>query len=292
MQERKNSLLLFSKVPEAGRVKTRLTHLKDGIFEPEVASVLYHCMLFDVTETCCVALTELERRAAERAEATGVLDTYELVISTTPVGKDAEMRALYEASGTWPREIVFACDQGASFDEHYNDAFSQCFARGAQTVLSMGCDMPALTSDDVVRGFEALRRIDDAQKAGEERFAHGGIVLAPDQELGVSVIGWTAGTEFDHSGVFYNKTGLTVLPAYVGKAREKGLPALYLPPVPDVDTMADFMHNITLVEALCYCKEPGGAAPWRTQNALKEMGWDEVRIPPNDLLDPRDAIDK
>ena len=45
---RKNTLLLFSKPPVPGLVKTRLTTLKDGVFTPEVASGLYHCMLFDV----------------------------------------------------------------------------------------------------------------------------------------------------------------------------------------------------------------------------------------------------
>ena len=42
MRERKNALVLFSKPPIPGLVKTRLTRLKDGIFEPEVASGLYH----------------------------------------------------------------------------------------------------------------------------------------------------------------------------------------------------------------------------------------------------------
>ena len=107
--------------------------------------------------------------------------------------------------------------------------------------------------------------------------------------MGVSVIGWTRETDFDHSGVFYNQEGLTVLPAYIDKARKQGLPALYLPPIPDVDTMADLMHNITLVEALNYCAQYDDVTPpWRTAQALKEMGWDEVRVPPNDLHDPRE----
>ena len=59
MRERKNTLLLFSKRPEVGKVKTRLTVLKDGIFQPEVASALYHCMLFDVVEICMTAMTKL-----------------------------------------------------------------------------------------------------------------------------------------------------------------------------------------------------------------------------------------
>ena len=281
MKQRKNTLLLFSKPPVPGLVKTRLTTLKDGVFSPEVASALYHCMLFDVVEICCAALADLEAKALADGE---VHETYELLISTTPASNVEVMRTLFSEAGTWPRELVFIADEGASFDEHYNHAFSQAFERGADVILSMGADMPALTKADVIAGFDALHKLD-----GREG---GGIVLAPDQEMGVSVIGWTRDTNFTHTGVFYNQDGLTVLPAYIAQARERGLPALWLPPIPDVDTMADLMHNITLVEALCYCAQHDNITPpWRTADALQHMGWSEVRVPPNDLHDPRENID-
>ena len=271
---RKNVLLLFSKLPEAGLVKTRLTTLKDGVFEPEVASALYHCMLFDVVEICMAAFDQLEAED----------DAYELVISTAPAADVERMRKLFADAGTWPRPITFIADAGPIFDAHYNDAFQQCWDDGADCILSMGADMPALTVADVKAGFAALHELMDADEPG--------IVLAPDQEMGVSVIGWTRETAFDHTGVFYNPDGLTVLPAYIQKAREAGLAARYLPPVPDVDTMADLMHNITLVDALDYCTRfDGSRAPQRTLAMLRELGCDEVRVPPNDLMDPRDVID-
>lgn len=280
MRERNNVLLLFSKLPEPGLVKTRLTTLKDGIFTPETASVLYHCMLFDVVETCMAAFDELE--AAPDGE--GISDTYRLIISTAPRANLAPMRQLFEDAGTWPRPIEYAFDEGATFDEHYNDAFTKAWDTGADCILSMGADMPALTTDDVIRGFSALHELDDASTPG--------IVLAPDQELGVSIIGWTRATPFDHSGVFYHPEGLTVLPAYIRKAKAAGLAAKYLPPVPDVDTMADLAHNVTVVEALDYCADFGlGARPHRTAKALDEMGWSEIRIMPNGLLDPRSHLD-
>ena len=286
MGERKNTLLLFAKVPEPGMVKTRLTVLKDGIFQPEVASALYHCMFFDVVEICCDALQRLEARpSVVDAGGKAVKDVYELVISTTPVSHVGAMERLFAESGVWPRDLPIIADSGASFDEHYNDAFNQVWERGADFILSMGVDMPALTVDDVVRGFDALHSLDDGDG--------GGIVLAPDQEMGVSIVGWPRETDFDHSGVFYNQDGLTVLPAYIGKARRQNLAAIYLPPVPDVDTMADLMHNITLVEALNYCAPfDGNTPPWRTLEALQQMGWSEVRVPPNDLRDPRGTIDR
>lgn len=286
MRERKNTLLLFSKVPEPGLVKTRLTTLKDGLFAPEVASGLYHCMLFDVVEIICAAMSKLEARSPETDPATGeeVRDIYELVISTTPAKNVEVMRKLFDDAGTWPRELVIIEDAGASFDDHYNHAFEQAWERGADCILSMGADMPALTVNDVIVGFDALHKLDGIEG--------GGIVLAPDQEMGVSVIGWTRATDFDHSGVFYNEEGLTVLPAYIRKARAMGLPAVYLPPIPDVDTMADLRHAVTLVEALNYCAQfDGNTPPWRTADALEQMGWSEVRVMPNGLFDPRGHID-
>lgn len=68
----------------------------------------------------------------------------------------------------------------------------------------MGCDMPALRRSIIIEGFERLHELCDRPD--------GGIVLAPDQEMGVSVVGWTRDTAFDHTGVFYNADGLTVLP--------------------------------------------------------------------------------
>ncbi len=293
MRERKNTVLLFSKLPEVGLVKTRLTTLKDGIFPPETASVLYHCMLFDVVEIIMEALSDLELEQGPIGELSAggdgddeaVFDTYELVISTTPAPNAQAMRKLFEDAGAWPREFEVIVDEGKSFDEHYNHAFDQCWERGADCILSMGADMPALTKADIRFGFEQLHRLCNVPG--------GGIVLAPDQEMGVSVIGWTRETDFSHTGVFYNADGLTVLPAYIKYAQERDLPALWLPPIPDVDTMQDFYHNVTLVHALNYCAEFDDICPpWRTAQAFDEMGYHDIIVAPNGLLDPRGHIDK
>ena len=351
MRERKNTVVLFSKLPEPGKVKTRLTTLKDGVFTPEQASVLYHCMLFDVAEIICVALNQLQLESdvlySYWQEADGhdhdddcgcgddhgaahghthlkhddpifwdnlsaefddmefvegfddyegpdflqedefIHDTYEFIISTAPASNVDAMRALFMDSGEWPHEIIFTADRGANFDEHYNDAFQQAWDRGADCVLSFGADMPALTAMDIFRGFEALH---DAETQPE-----GGIVIAPDQEMGVSMVGWTRQVDeegFDHTGVYYCQNGLTVLPAYIQKAREAQLPVHYLPPIPDVDTMRDLMHAVTVVDALSYTAPfDGNTPPYRTAKALKELGWEKIVVPPNDLMDPRDHID-
>ncbi|MCL2889524.1 MAG: DUF2064 domain-containing protein [Eggerthellaceae bacterium] len=304
VRKRRNALLVFSKPPLPGLVKTRLTPIKDGIFSPEVAAALYHCMLFDVIEICCDALTELEQAQGESNSASAEesprhrFDSYELFISTTPLENIEAMRKLFEDSGTWPREIRFIGDAGASFDEHYNDAFNQLWARGFDSILSLGADMPALPRSVIVEGFQMLQRIDDQDHRGEcetdsSTGARGGMVLSPDQEMGVSLVGWTAQTDMDHSGVFYNSEGLTVLPAYIEKARKRGLPVFWLPAVPDIDTMADLAHNITLLQAIEYSAQfQGLSLPWRSIDALRQIEYFEVRVPPNELRDSREGIDE
>ena len=290
--ERKNTVVLFSKVPVPGLVKTRLSVLKDGILAPDDAANLFHCMLFDVVECVCAAMADLEaesRAAYERAVAAGkpdpVLDTYNLTISTTPASNVEVMRKLFEDAGQWPRPIHFDFDEGANFDIHYNMAFQKAWDAGADCILSMGVDMPALTKVDIRLGFQELHKLWDEDVPG--------IVLSPDQEMGVSVVGWNRTLDFDHTGVYYCQSGLTVLPAYIEKCQRQGIRAVHLPAIPDVDTVADLRHNITLVQALNYCAESGDdvCPPWRTYAALKELGLGEVRVMPNDLMDPRDQID-
>ena len=100
MTTRNNTVLLFSKVPETGLVKTRLSILKDGMFPPKEAADLYRCMLLDVVDIICTALDDLD--AAQTVNSTGndvVEDSYELVVSTTPAANVTVMQELLDGEG-------------------------------------------------------------------------------------------------------------------------------------------------------------------------------------------------
>lgn len=283
MTIRRNAILLFSKPPVPGLVKTRLSTIKDGWYTPEIAASLYKCMLLDLLEITCEALADLEAKQAAERRPGDLEDIYDIFISTTPAENIAVMEQVLADAGPWPREFTVISDSGASFDEHYNHAFEQVFERGYTTILSYGADMPTLEKFVVIEGFEKLQRLCDLEG--------GGIVLSPDQQMGVSLVGWTKDTRIDHSGVFYNPDGLTVLPAYIQKAAANEIPALYLPAVPDVDTMLDLLHALTLMEAMEYCARfESITVPSRTLAAVRELGL-EVIVPPNELRDSREGID-
>ncbi len=283
MTIRRNAILVFSKPPVPGLVKTRLSTIKDGWYTPEIAAWLYQCMFFDVLKITCDALTELETKQAAQRRPGDVEDVYDIFISTTPAENIPVMTQILADFAPWPREFTVINDIGASFDEHYNHAFEQVFERGFTTILSYGGDMPTLEKAVVIEGFEKLQRLCAIEG--------GGIVLSPDQQMGVSLVGWTKDTPIDHTGVFYNPDGLTVLPAYIQKAAADNIPALYLPAVPDVDTMLDLLHAMTLMEAMEYCARfESITIPSQTLAAVRELGL-EVIVPPNELRDSREGID-
>ena len=72
MTNRKCALLIFSKPPVPGLVKTRLTRERGGILTPEQAAEFFRRSLYDVSELSMHALIELQREndAAVAADPT------------------------------------------------------------------------------------------------------------------------------------------------------------------------------------------------------------------------------
>jgi glycosyltransferase A (GT-A) superfamily protein (DUF2064 family) len=287
MATKKHALLLFSKPPIPGLVKTRLTKEKGGPFSPEEAAEIFRRSLFDVAELCCLALHDLEvENAAERsADADAEEHVYSFFISTTPAENAAVMQQTFEEIGQWPREFTYIVDEGSTFDEHFDSAFRQIFDQGFDSVLSVGADIPLLPREHVVNGFRWLRYFLETSEKG-------GIVQAPCQEVGVSLIGWTRGAEIDHQGVYYNMTGRPALDAYVEKAQEHEIPMATLAPVADIDDLSDFAHATSLARAAKYSHQfqPDLYVPERF---LAWVDWRGIKVgtPPNEDRDSREGID-
>jgi len=287
MAMQKHALLLFSKPPIPGLVKTRLTREKGGPFSEAEAAELFKRSLFDVTELCLQAIWELEAQDTQAltSDPAATRHQYDFFISTTPTSNVAVMRDAFDAIGPWPRAFTYLVDQGANFDDHFDDAFEQIFARGYDSILSVGGDIPMLPREHVINGFRWLQHFLDTSD-------NGGIIQAPCQECGVSVIGWTRDTPIDHQGVYYNLTGRPALDAYVEKAGEKNVPLASMTPVADVDDVSDFAHATTLARAARYSSQfqPDLYVPERF---LAWVDWKGVRVgtPPNEDRDSREGID-
>lgn len=284
MTEKKHALLIFSKPPIPGMVKTRL--VKSGPLSYEQAAEFFKRSLYDVSELCMRALLELQAQAdaahAEDPETPQV--RYDFFVSTTPAENVEAMRATFDEIGPWPLEVNYLTDAGATFDEHFDDAFSQLFAQGYDHVVSVGGDIPTMPYNHIIQAFGWLDYY--------EALGTPGFVQAPCQECGTSLVGFSRNTPINHQSVYYNTNGVAALDAYVAKLVEQDIPSAYLSPVADVDEMSDLAHAISCIRAIeaAAKTQPGLYVPQRVLDWIEYMGF-RVTTPPNENHDPRDYLD-
>ena len=287
MAEKKQALLVFSKPPVPGMVKTRLTTDFGGFMTKEQAAEFFKRSLYDVCEACMHALFELkwanDAKVAEDPEADVI--TYDFFISTTPASNVELMKETFDAIGPWPMEIHYITDKGATFDDHFDDAFQQIFALGYEHIVSVGGDIPTMPKSHITQAFQWL---DYFQSQGTP-----GFVQAPCQECGTSLVGFSYNTPINHQGVYYNLNGKPALDAYVEKIDAENIPCAYFSPIADIDERTDLAHAISCMRAIERAAkyQPDLFVPRRVLDWVDFMGI-TVSTPPNDEHDPRQYIDE
>ena len=285
MAEKKVALLIFSKPPLVGLVKTRMTTEYGGFLTMEQAAQFYKCCFYDVCEMGMQALQELQQANDELVAADPEADkiTYDFFCSTTPASSLEQVKELFKRSDIWPMEVNFIVDKGKSFDEHFNDAYQQIFALGYEHIVAIGGDVPTMPKSHIIQSFQWL---DYFQSIGKP-----GFVYAPCQECGTSLVGFSHNTVMDHTGVYYNMEGRPALDGYMEKLQEAGVPSAYFDPVADVDEVTDLGHAISCMKAIRLAAQYQPLfVPRRTLAWVELMGI-TVSTPPNENHDPRDMLD-
>nr|WP_255478042.1 DUF2064 domain-containing protein [Enterorhabdus sp. P55] len=233
------------------------------------------------------ALYELQAAndAAVAADPSVDKITYDFFVSTTPAENVELMRETFEAIGPWPMEVHYLTDKGATFDDHFDDAFKQIFDLGYEHIVSVGGDIPTLPKSHIIQAFQWL---DYFQSQGTP-----GFVMAPCQECGTSLVGANRETPINHQGVYYNLDGKAALDAYMEKIVEKDIPCAYFSPVADIDERTDLAHAISCMRAIERAAryQPELFVPRRVLDWVDFMGI-TVCTPPNEEHDPRQYIDE
>lgn len=285
MAERKQALLIFTKPPIPGMVKTRMTEEFGGFLTMHQAAMFYQCCFYDVCAMGMEALQELQQTNDELVAADQSADTitYDFYCSTTPAESLEQVKEVFEKAGPWPMEIHYLIDTGSTFDEHFNDACNQLFQLGYEHFVAIGGDVPTMPKSHIIQSFQWL---DYFQSIGEP-----GFVYAPCQECGTSLVGYSHNTPMDHTGVYYNMDGRPALDGYLEKLKETGVPSAYFDPVADIDEVSDLGHAVSCMKSIREAARYQPLfVPSRTLNWVEFMGI-TVSTPPNDNHDPRDYLD-
>jgi rSAM/selenodomain-associated transferase 1 len=155
-------IVVFAKLPEAGRVKTRLV----PPLAPREAAAFYRCMLEDVLET-----------TANAAARTGLHAM--LALDPFPVASHPLVRET-------PCSFSIVAQRGRDLGRRMAAAVCDAAAAGELPVLLRGSDSPALSESAIVDGLAALTYAD--------------IVISPDLDGGYGLVGLRRCTPsvFDH----------------------------------------------------------------------------------------------
>lgn len=285
MAEKKHALLIFTKPPISGLVKTRMTTDYGGFLSMDQAAQFYKCCFYDVCAMGMEAIAELQQEndALVMADPDADKITYDFFCSTTPADSLPQVKELFDAVGPWYMDIHYLTDKGSTFDEHFNDACQQIFDLGYESFVAIGGDVPTMPKSHIKQAFQWL---DFFQAQGTP-----GFVQAPCQECGTSLVGYSFNTPIDHTGIYYNMQGRPALDGYVEKIQEANIPTAYFDPVADIDEVTDLAHAISCMKAIREAaKYQPLFVPHRTLNWCEFMGL-KVSTPPNDNHDPRDYLD-
>ena len=285
MAEKKNALLIFTKPPLPGIVKTRMTSEYGGFFTMQEAADFYRYCFFDVCEMGMTSLVELQEENDRLVAADPSADkvTYDFFCSTTPADSLVKMERVFASVKIWPMQPQIIIDTGSSFDEHFNDAFSQLFAMGYESVVSIGGDLPTMPKSHIKQAFQWLEHFQAIGKPG--------FVCAPCQECGTSLVGYSYNTPIDHTGIYYNLEGRPALDGYIEKLREGDIPSAYFEPIADIDIVDDLGHAISCMKAIREAARYQDRFVPRRALAWCELMGIRPYTPPNDNHDPRDYLD-
>lgn len=285
MAEKKNALLIFTKPPLPGVVKTRMTTEYGGFLTMEQAAGFYRSCFYDVCKLGMEALMELQAENDAKVQADPSADkvTYDFFCSSTPADSVEKMKEVFAVIPDWPMEVHHIVDTGSSFDEHFNDACKQLFDLGYESFVAIGGDVPTMPKNHIKQGFHWLAYFQSIGKPG--------FVYAPCQECGTSLVGYSHNTPIDHTGVYYNMDGRPALDGYLEKVKESDIPSAYFDPVADIDEVTDLAHAISCAKSIAEAaKYQDLFVPERMLRWVEFMGI-RVSTPPNDNHDPRDYID-
>ena len=279
MSIKKHALTLFTKSPQPGYTKTRLTQKFGGPLTEHEAAYLYQAMMLDVATVAFQAMKMC------RETATNGIERYDFVISCTPESEKPRLQAIFQAEFPNADDIYYVIDRGQNFDEHFNDHYRQLFDQGYHSVVCIGGDLPTISQEYISRAFQWLAYLDAQSDKGA-------MVIAPCQAAGVSLVGLTAAAPMDFTGVFYNMQGVAALEAITRIASARQIPMALLEPLSDIDNPEDLAHAIAIINAMAYASyfQDYISIPKRTMSWVQKIGL-VVSTPPNVEHDPRTNID-
>jgi glycosyltransferase A (GT-A) superfamily protein (DUF2064 family) len=240
------AVLIFSKVPVPGLVKTRLT--QNTCLSNNDAAMMAEAMLKDTLSLSSKSQTD------------------KIYIGYFPPNQKSILINVVEEvykDGNLNHSIEYISQKGSDFDERFSSVVKSAFNHGASNIIILGADLPYLEPGLLDKAFELLSSGNIKKK----------IVIGPANGGGIYLVG--INREFDFKWFTEHKLfrgGIEII-QFSNFCKAKGIDMILFPPFGDIDLEEDLVSLISYIEALSVSKTfTGFFYPNYTAKIIKELG--------------------
>jgi len=240
------AVIIFSKAPIPGLVKTRLT--EGTCLNEKDTAILAEAMLKDtiklVSESC----------------------TNKIIVGFYPEEGSPILEEIVEklkSAGFIDKNVLFFQQFGANFDERFGFVIKEAFENGIDFVTVLGADLPFMDPHVINTTFEYLTT----------NIYEKPLVLGPSSGGGIYLVGVSKDFNPEWFSEHHLFRGGIELSRFVSFSNKNKFNLLLLPPYGDVDIEEDLVSLITYIDALSVSENSiGFHFPHFTAKVLDELG--------------------
>ncbi len=241
-----NIVLIFSKVPIPGLVKTRLT--QNTCLSENDAALIAEAMLKDT----------LSLSSKSQAD--------QIYIGYIPQNQQSALKNIVEnirKDGNLNKSVKYILQEGANFDERFGSVVKSALKIGPSNLIVLGSDLPYLDPKLLNKTFESLSSKNTKKK----------VVIGPANGGGIYLVG--INQEFDYrwfTEYQLFRGGVEII-QFSSFCKTKGIDLTLLPAFGDIDLEEDLVSLIAYIEALSVSKAYSGFFyPNYTAKIINELG--------------------
>lgn len=242
------TVIIFTKVPFPGTVKTRLT-LNSCISNKEAANIA-KAMLKDT-------ISLVSKSHADKIE-----------LGYFPKKDLSKLEGIVEEIKNHQnirQEISYHLQEGNNFDERFGSVVKASFESGSEIILVLGADLPYMSHEIIDSTFEKIAKNNDAKNCS--------IILGPALEGGIYLVGITSTFNPNWFTEYKLFRGGIEIEQFLNLCDEKNLKLTLLPPLFDIDIEQDLITLISHLNAFKKASEfKNFSFPKYTDECIQNLG--------------------
>jgi glycosyltransferase A (GT-A) superfamily protein (DUF2064 family) len=226
-----NVVLIFSKVPVPGLVKTRLT--ENTCLSESDAALIAEAMLKDTIFLSSKSQTD------------------QIYIGYIPQNKKSILSTIVEdvrRDGNLNKKVEYILQEGSNFDERFGSVVKSVIIKGAKNIIVLGADLPYLEPKILNKTFKILSGGNKKKK----------VVIGPANGGGIYLVGINNEFDFKWFNQYHLFRGGVEIIQFSRFCKARGIDLILLPAFGDVDLEEDLVSLIAYIEALSVSKANTG----------------------------------